>query len=159
MRTVVSGWTVHRPLAPAGVVVAALLSAPLAGWLIANAYWTSIALLGVAWLLPLALRWPVFIFGAYAFSLPFSYVAVIADSGGVSIAKVLGLATVAILLTVGVVERRFVKPPVAALWFIVLVVWSLLSISWSVAPGDSSARMPTILSILALYLVAVSFRV
>src|SRR5262245_15620539 len=76
-----------------------------------------------------------------------------------SAAKLPGIVAIGALAAAGLVQKRFVKPPASALWLIALVLWTITTLAWSVSPEDALARLPTILSILALYLVAVCFRV
>jgi len=153
-------WRFDRTLLPMAAVGAALVGGPWLAWLISQESWRDLALLCIVGVLPLALRWPVtLVFGAYVFFLPFSHVAVVADSGGVSATKLIGIVAVGTFVAVGLVEKRLVKPPASALWFIALVLWAITTLAWSVSPEESSARLPTIFSILALYLAAVCFRV
>src|SRR5262245_39297330 len=138
----------------------ALVGGVWVAWLISEGSWRTLALLCVLGILPLAFRWPVtLIFGAYMFVLPFSSVSVFAASGGVSAAKLVGILVVGTLIAVGLVEKRFVEPPASALWFIALILWAITTLAWSVSPEDSSARLPPILNVVALYLAAVCFRV
>lgn len=153
-------WRFERPLLPMAAVGAALVACPAIAWLISEGSWRTLALLCVVGVLPLALRWPVtFVFGAYVFVLPFNHVAVVADSGGVSATKLIGIVAVGAFVAAGLVAKRFVKPPASALWCIALVLWGVTTLAWSVAPEEASARLPTIFSIVALYLAAVCFRV
>ncbi|HJZ72627.1 MAG TPA: O-antigen ligase family protein [Vicinamibacterales bacterium] len=142
------------------LLAVAVAAAPAVAWLISEEYWRTLALLSLVGLLPFARRWPVtLVFGAYIFLIPFTSVAVVADSGGMTITKLIGVMAAGILLAVGLVERRLVAPPRAALWVFLLVLWAMVSLAWSVALESSVTRVPTALSLLSLYLVAVSFRV
>ena len=153
-------WRFDRPLLPMAAVGMALVGGVWIAWLISEGSWRTLALLCVMGILPLALRWPVTLtFGAYAFVLPFSHVALFADSGGVSGARLIGIVAIGAFAAAGLVQKRLVKPPAPALWAIALVLWAITTLFWSVSPEEALISLPTILSILALYLAAVCFRV
>jgi O-antigen ligase len=141
-------------------VGAAVVGGPWVAWLISQESWREVALLCAAAVMPLAFRWPItLIFGAYVFVLPFSHVAVVADSGGVSMTRLIGIVAICAFVAVGLVEKRLVRPPASALWLIALVLWAITTLAWSVSPEESWGRLPTVVSLVALYLAAVCFRV
>jgi O-antigen ligase len=103
------------------------------------------------------IRWPIVsTFGLFAFLVPFDAVAAV--SGGVTITLLAGLGAGAVLLTAGIIEGRLVRPPSAALWFGLYVVWAVLSAAWAINPGMTLGSLRTLLSLYVLYLVAVSIR-
>ena len=146
---------------PIGIgIVAALGIGPLIVWAITEESWRLLTLIVLATLSPIALRWPVTMaFGAYAFVLPFDSVAMVADTGGATITRLVGVMAAGVLLAAGVVQQRLVRPPLAALWVGLLFLWALASLAWVVDLEVAQARVPTALSLLAMYLAAVSFRV
>lgn len=108
----------------------------------------------------LLLLWPIEVgLGAYVFFLPFEPVSVIGSQrSGTSIEWVLGvLAGIAVLGTM-LVRGRFRRPPKAALWWSILAVWALLSSAWAINPDLVFRRLPTIASLLGLYLICASTR-
>src|SRR5687768_14740354 len=96
------GWPFDRPFSLPVAALAIMAIAPFVAWTIAEESWRSLILMVLAGLIPVALRWPIVAgFGAYAFIVPFDAVSGLA--GGVStLTKLLGMAAVALLLTVGV---------------------------------------------------------
>jgi O-antigen ligase len=130
---------------------------PLVGWALARERWFILAGLGVVALLPVAVRWPVCGFGLYAFF------ATALDAfpllpGGASLTKPLGVLAGAVLLASGLIERRLVRPSWAALLWGLLILWGMLSVTWAVDTTLVTARLPTVLSLYFLYVVATSFR-
>ena len=62
------------------------------------------------------------------------------------------------LLAAGLVERRLGRPPLAALWWSLFMVWAALTTAWAINPDAAFRRLPSALSLFFLYLVAVSFK-
>lgn len=139
--------------------LAALGLAPLVGWALAGEHWLILALLGILAVLPVVARWPVIsTFGLYVLLVPFDSVADLAALGGSTLTKLAGAFAGGAMLLAGLVERRFIRPPLAALWLAMFVVWSVCSTAWALSPETALDRLPTLLSLFLLYLVAVSFR-
>jgi O-antigen ligase len=161
MRLSLASSRISTPALPTGVALVAVLAlAPLIGWAIAKEEWRIFALLLLVAAVPALIRWPVpLVFGVYAFMVPFDAVGVLTSAGGATVSKLLGILAAALLLGVGMVERRLVRPPVTALWLGVFTLWGLLSIGWSVDLATSTARVFSFISFLLLYVAAVSFRV
>jgi O-antigen ligase len=119
--------------------------------------WLVLAAVVAAAIAPLILRWPVVsTFGVYAF-LAASLDALPLMPGGGSLARPVGLLTGSALLAAGLVHGRFQRPPRAALWWSLLMLWGVLSAAWALDPEPLFARLPTALSLVILYLVAVCF--
>lgn len=118
------------------------------------------ALLIGAVAVPLVLLWPVQMsLGVFAFLVPFDSVAVLGNKGaGTTLNWVIGAVSAAILLGMGVVNRRFKRPPRAAIWWILFITWSTATALWAVEPDKAWQRLPTAFALLLLYVVAVSFR-
>jgi O-antigen ligase len=156
------------PLTIGLAVVAAFVLGPLIGWAAANIRWDQpkrsstvlFALLVGIPAMPVLIRWPVVsTFGLYAFLVPFDSVALITDTGGATITRLVGIVAAGVLLATGLMERRLVRPPLAALWVVLFFLWAVASLAWTVNLPLAQARLPTAASLVAMYLVAVSFRV
>jgi O-antigen ligase len=160
MRALRLPWSFDSAL-PVGLgIVAAVVIGPLIVWTITEESWRLLTLVLLATLSPIALRWPITVaFGAYAFVLPFDSVAVVAGSGGATITKLTGIVAAGVLLAAGVVQQRMVRPPLAALWVGLLFLWALVTFAWAVNPALAQARLTTAVSLAAMYVAAVSFRV
>jgi len=140
-------------------LVAALGVAPLFGWALARERWILIAVLAMVASVPLLIRWPIVsTFGLYAFFLPFDSVATLSEAGGTTLTRLLGILACGMLLTAGLVERRLVRPPSAALWWSLFMVWAVLTIAWAMDPDVAVQRLPLAVSLFLLYLVAVSIK-
>lgn len=152
-------WTWNTPLSMGIVAVAILGLAPLFGWALASERWPIIGMLIVLALVPIVVRWPVVsTFGLYAFIVPFDAIAGQIGAGGTTLTKLVGMWAIAGLMVVGLMERRLGRPPLAALWWSLFILWGILSAAWAVSPEMVFQRLPMALSLFALYLVAVSFR-
>jgi O-antigen ligase len=146
---------------PIGIAsVAALAIGPLIVWAITEEKWRLLVLVAVVAVAPLVLRWPIAVaFGAYAFVLPFDSVALVSGMGGVTATRLLGIVAAGVLIAVGVVGRRLVKPPAVALWVVSLFLWATVTMIWAVNDEMSQARLITATSLVAMYIAAVSFQV
>jgi O-antigen ligase len=153
------GWSFERAFSLPVAALAIIAIGPFVAWTIAEESWRLLALIILAGLIPLALRWPIVTgFGAYAFIVPFDAVSGLAG-GASTITKLLGMAAVVLMLTVGVVRNRIVRPPLAALWVALLIGWGAMTLVWAVNLDLAEGRVPTAVSLVAMYFVAVSFRV
>ena len=142
------------------VMMAALAMGPLLAWAIAGEYWRSLVLVCLVAISPIVVRWPVVVgFGAFALVLPFDSVSVIADTGGATATKFVGIAVTGALLLTGIIQRRLVRPPLVALWVTVLVFWAVLSLAWAADVDRARTPAMTAVSLLAMYLVAASYTV
>jgi O-antigen ligase len=107
----------------------------------------------------LVFRWPIQVaLGSYAFLVPFEQIPLSGHGPGVSPTFCAGLLTLGAILAVGLMEDRFVPPPKSAIWWSLFVVWGALTIAWAVDTDTSLARLRTAVSLLALYVLATSFR-
>lgn len=140
-------------------LVAALVLAPLFGWALAQEDRILLVVLVMVALIPLVIRWPVVsTFGLYAFLVPFDYVAALSEAGGGTLTRLVGIMAGGVLLVSGLIERRLVRPPAAALWLSVFMAWAVLTAAWAFNPDLAVQRLPTVASVFVLYLVAVSIR-
>jgi O-antigen ligase len=158
------------PSAPAPTLtsivgIAMFVLAPLLGWSLAYglAYdrpmkWLAFGALIMVAIMPAIVRWPVITtFGLYAIAAT-SLDAFPLLPGGATLTKPIGILAGAVLLGAGLIERRLGRPPGAALWWGVFMLWALLSAMWAMDPERVLQRMPTAVSLAALYLVAMCFR-
>jgi O-antigen ligase len=153
-------WRIEGGTSLAVAVVAVVVMAPLVAWTISEEAWRLLVLVALAALSPIALRWPISVaFGAYAFVLPFDTVSVIANTGGATASRLVGILAAAVLLAVGVVEGRLARPPRVALWVALLFGWGLLTMAWAVSADEAQKKLMSHISLVAMYFVAVSFRV
>lgn len=145
------------PVSAPIVAVAGALGMMFA-WALTGEQWIILAGTVLMGFVPAFVRWPVVsTFGLYVALVPvFDSVPYVI--GGASIVKPVGMLAAAMLTAAGLIERRFGRPPAAALWWGVLIVWCILTATWAVDPPSVFARLPTAVSLFVLYLVAVSFK-
>lgn len=140
------------------IPVAVVGLAPVFGWALASERWFLVGALALGATAPLVIRWPVIsTFGLYALLVPFDLVPYL--QGNATLTKPLGVLAAAVLLAVGLIERRLERPPVAAIWWGLLIVWAALSATWALDSDLVLHRLLTVISLYGLYLVASSFRV
>ncbi len=95
--------------------------------------------------------------GAFAVVVPFEGVSELGQSG-VTLGRVAGVLAGLVLLVHGFLARRLRRPPRAALWWGLLVLWCIATLLWATDSDASLARLETVVSLFALYLVAGSYR-
>jgi O-antigen ligase len=140
-------------------LVVALALAPLFGLALALENRIFLAALVMVALIPAVIRWPILsTFGLYVFLVPFDSVATLSESGGATLTRLVGIAAGGVLLVAGLIERRLVRPPSAALWWSLFLVWAGLSMAWAIQPYLVRGRLPTAASLFLLYLIAVSIK-
>lgn len=153
-----SGWSGrHRQLRLAGPLVV-IGCAVVLGNLVAKEHWLYLGILVAA---VVAIRWPIEIaLGFYAFLLPFDSIAVLGDSkSGTTLNWVFGALAAMALLATGVVRQRLELPPKPARIFAFLLLWSLVTITWALQPQAAIVELPTVIALVVLYVLAVSWRV
>jgi O-antigen ligase len=154
--TLTHWWTWNVPLST-GILIAALGLAPLLVWALTSEQWLFLVALVLVGLVPVVVRWPVVsTFGLYAL-LACSFDALPLLEGS-TLTKPVGVVTGAVLLAAGLMERRLGRPPSAALWWGLFMVWAVFSTAWALNPDLAFGRLKNALSLFFLYLVAVSFR-
>jgi O-antigen ligase len=139
-----------------GRVLALVLSAAALSIAITRESWMICIALVV---LPALAFWPLEMsLGLYAMLAPFDSLALFGnDNGpGSSINWYVGALAAAILLLQGILRKRFVRPPHAALWWGLFVLWAAATMMWAMDPQRSFHRLGTALSLYLLYLIAVS---
>ena len=136
-------------VAAIGITLAILLGAALG-----SENWFRFGMLTFLALVPVIMRWPVIVpFGLYALLLPFDTI----QAGlGMTLTKPVGALAIATLAAASLVERRLRRPPSAALWFGVLLIWGVGSAAWAVDPALVYERVPTLCGISLLYILAIS---
>jgi O-antigen ligase len=99
--------------------------------------------------------------GTYAFLVPFDAVLMGGQAGRIHLHATwfVAIGACGILSTIGLLGRGFVRPPRAALWLSLLVFWAALSSAWAIRSEIAPFRLPELLLLLLVYLVAVSSRV
>ncbi len=131
----------------------------LVGTTVGQGRWLMVAALAV---IPLVFLWPVQVaLGAFALLIPFDSATFSRGNGttGTTLNFVVGAAAASILIVTAFAGRRLQKPPRAALWWTLLIVWYSLTYLWAVDPHVSLERLPTAAACLILYLAATSLRV
>lgn len=143
-----------------GVFLVAVLGlAPLFGWAIAQQNLILIAVVAMVASVPILIRWPIVsTFGVYAFLIPLEAVTVLSKTGDITVVRLFGVLAGAVLLTAGIMERRLVRPPSAAIWWTLFLVWATLSVAWAIDSGAALQSLKRLLSLGFLYLVAVSMK-
>ena len=138
--------------------LAVIACAIVLGGLVANEDWLYVGVLVGAFV---ALLWPVEIaLGFYAFLLPFDSIAVLGESkSGTTVNWVVGALAAVALLATGILMRRLDVPPKAAKIWVSMMLWSLITVVWSLQPQEGIRQLPTIISLVLLYVLAVSWRV
>lgn len=126
----------------------------------------SIAITEERWLYCLALAaipalffWPLEMsLGLYAMLVPFDSIALFGHySGpGSTVSWYLGAAAGVVMLLIGIADGRFRRPPLAALWWGLLILWSSVTALWALDPGRSVERIQTAVALYLVYLLAVS---
>jgi O-antigen ligase len=110
--------------------------------------------------IPFVLLWPVQVcLGTFAMLVPFDYIFTFGSEStgpGSTANWYVGAVTGIVLLATGFLGRRLRRPPPAALWWSLLMVWSGMSALWALDPWAPLRRLPTAFALLLLYLVAVS---
>ena len=138
-----------------GVVGVAVLLAILFGWALAGEYMAPLVILIVVALVPVFLRWPIVsTFGLYAFLLPFDTVT--AAYGTMSFTRPVSVLTAAVLAVAALTERRLRRPPLPALWWGLVVVWCAVGSMWAIDSDMVFRRLPSVLSLFLVYVVAMS---
>lgn len=135
--------------------------ASVLGLAIALGNWLYLAPFVALAAIPVAVRWPVQTsLGIYAFLIPFDSIAVLSKGQtGPTLNRLIGVVASAILLAAGLLGWRLVRPPRAALWWFLFILWGAVTAVWALDAQTVLDRLPTAVSLLLLYLVAVSVRV
>jgi hypothetical protein len=100
----------------------------------------------------------IFPIAAYLFAVPFDN---LLQTGGGTVTKMLGAASVVVALLVMIGDRRRTLTPAlpAVLAWLAFIAWSVVSLSWSIALVDSYSWVTTVLELFVLYAVFATFRI
>jgi O-antigen ligase len=98
--------------------------------------------------------------GLFALSVPFDMVLVFGGSdSNTTLSWMAGAFAGGVLLLYVLVSGKFQPPPRSALWWGLFSFWTCLSTVWAVDPAVSLDRLPTVVCLFSLYLIAVSVRI
>lgn len=111
--------------------------------------------------LPLLFVYPIEIsLGLFAFLLPFDTLSSTGadSSAGSSVGWYSGALVGLVLLATGIMGKRFRRPPRAAFWWGLFVLWNVASLLWALNPKQGLERLPSAICLFLLYLAIVSFK-
>jgi O-antigen ligase len=118
----------------------------------------SILVLAAATAVTFAILLPVEMsLGVFAVLVPFDQVSVLGNTD-VSITAIGGAFAGATLLLYGLVSGRFRAPTRAGLCWGLFVLWTVASLVWAIDLDTSLTRLPTVVTLFAVYIVAATFR-
>ncbi len=107
----------------------------------------------------MAILFPVEVsLGMFAVLVPFDQILVLANSS-VTLTWVAGAFAGCTLLLCGLMTGRLKAPPRAGLYWLLFVLWAAASTVWAIDSSISMERLPTALTLFALYIAATSVRV
>lgn len=138
-----------------------IIAAIIAAGAIVSENWIYLGIVISPFLVYLSIKKPfIFPFGLYAFLLPFDSVLTIANiETGPTVTRYLGLLTIFILLIKGSVEKKFIKPSVPTILFVLFVMYAFSSILWAADQESVWFRIPNAGSFLFLYVIVTSYKV
>lgn len=137
------------------------IAAIIVAWAIVSENWIYLAIVFSPFLLFLSIKKPfIFPFGLYAFLVPLDSVLTIANvETGPTATRYLGLLTIFIILIKGSVEKKFIKPSVPTIVFVLFVMYAFSSILWATDQETVWFRIPNAGSLLFLYVIVTSYKV
>ena len=140
-------------------VTALIVVATLLGWMIASENWLFVG--GMFGLLLLLLRPVELSLGLYAFLVPFESITTLEDSAGptATLLRYVGLLAIFMLLSVGWLRNRLIRPPKTAVYWSLFILWSGVSTLWAIDQTMALRRLPTSLGLWLLYMAVVSVRI
>jgi O-Antigen ligase len=99
--------------------------------------------------------------GAYALLIPFESLTTLAPSPGpqATLLRYLGLLAIFVIFGVGWLRGRIVRPPKAALYSGLLILWCAATSIWAIDSNLAIRRLPTALGLWLVYFAIVSVRV
>jgi O-antigen ligase len=144
----------------AGLLPVAVMAVACAlGWTITQEKWLFV---GAALALLLLLVWPLeAALGLYAFLIPFETMTATGSGSGPSttLLRYVGLVALVVVPGVGWLRERMVKPPRAAMYWSLFVLWCAITTMWAIDQDNAWHRMPTAVGLWLLYLGVVSVQV
>jgi hypothetical protein len=135
------------------VIAATAILAVVIGVSVASTNW--ILTLGLLAMTILLLRPREVCLAVYAFLLPFDMLSAVGPAG-ITLTSIAGAGLAAVLLGTALVKRDLQRPPRQAIWWVLLVVWVAATILWALDGESAISRLPTAISLLVVYLVALS---
>lgn len=151
--------SIARQLTPAQLfpLAIATVGACLGVWFAREQWMYSLALL---FCVAIAI-WPVeATFGLYALLLPFDSITKLGTSpDGRTVTFYLGGLATIVLLGLGLLEDRLHLPSRTSRCWLAFVGWGLLTVFWALDEDALLMHVPTILGVVALYIVAASFEI
>jgi len=144
---------------PVGLVAVLVAAACSLGWMIASEKWLFVVA-GFGLLL-LFVRPIESVLGLYAFLIPFESMTTLTDSNGptATLLRYVGLLAIFVIVAVGCLRERFMRPPQTAMFWSLFIVWGAVSTLWAINPEMALRRLPTAVGLWLLYLVIVSARI
>lgn len=102
----------------------------------------------------------IFPIGLYIFFIPFDDILMLTTSGGTgpTLTKFLGILIILVLVFKGVFEKKLHWPDSAALWWLLFIVHSSLTLSWAIDFDLGYGIIPTAVGLLILYFLMVSYK-
>ncbi len=142
-------------------IILAALAVMLTASAIMEMKWRYLVILIAPFLIYLSFERPfIFPFGLYAFSIPFENLLVMSGAKeGATLTKVLGVATILALVPQCLFNGRLKNLDKAALLWISFALFCFLSVTWAASPELPVQRLPTIIGLAGLYVIASAFRV
>lgn len=117
-----------------------------------------LALAGVA-VLSLALLFPVETsLGMFALLVPFDQVLVLGKSD-FTFSWLTGAFAGVTLVLYGAMTQRFRTPTRTELYWAAFIFWTVASLAWSVDPATGMKRLPSVVALFGVYLVAANFQI
>jgi putative inorganic carbon (hco3(-)) transporter len=142
----------HR-IGQQGIVI---VTALMVGLVISHEHWLLLAAIAA---MSMVFFRPVHVaVGLFAFAVPFDSIGA-AGQGSPTVTRFIGAGATAVLFIIGYVDKRLQRPPRTAQLWIAFLIWSVITSMWAVNPTSSLEGIPTTVSFLILYFVAVSFRI
>ena len=101
----------------------------------------------------------VFLFGLYTFLLPLDTILLPGVSGALSgLIKYLGLLILLLLGVKGFMENKFNRPDTTVLWWILLSLYTLLTLVWGIKQQPELYMIRNIIALLVFYLIVSSYK-
>ena len=140
-------------------MVIILLAATVTGIAITDKEWIYFVVVISPLIIYLCIHKPfIFPFGLYAFLIPFDNVlAVTGNAEGATLTKLLGILTILVLSLKGALENKLRKPDAAFFWWVLFILYGVLTVCWAINPGRVIGILPTSMGLILLYLVVGSY--
>jgi O-antigen ligase len=137
-------------------VAALVVTACSLGWMIASENWLFVA--GVCAFLLLFVCPLEVALGLYAFLIPFESVTTMDTGAGQSetLLRYVGLLALFVILGVGWIRERIMRPPRTAVFWSLFVLWGVVSTLWAINQEEALHRLPTAVGLWLLYMAIVS---